>query len=154
MVCFNHFPCLQQIEKTMYRQFTKDEDKSPYEPTLCDLRRHLFQNLPSPVKDAILLVKYWRKHRLSLRGNKPEARFYELLVIHCWDVAGNPRMFNIAAALKSVFTSLSSWKDISITWEGSSCLAYQLQISGGKKREIMARLSNLRNLQYRYYLFT
>ncbi|XP_038061589.1 2'-5'-oligoadenylate synthase 2-like [Patiria miniata] len=125
--------------ETMYRQFMQDEDKSPYEPTLSDLRRGLFQNLPSPVKDVILLVKHWRKRRLRLRGDKPEVRFYELLVIHCWDVAGNPRMFNMATALKSVFNCLSEWKDISITWEGSSSLAYQRKIAEGKHREILAR---------------
>ena len=131
--------CLIANKETMYRQFMQDEDKSPYQPTLSDLQHNLFQSLPTPVKDVILLVKYWRRHRLMLRTDKPAARFYELLVIHCWELAGNPEAFNLAAALKSVFTALSEWKNIHITWEESRSLLYPRRIAEGNKRDIISR---------------
>ena len=116
-----------------------DEDKSPYQPTLSDLRSSLIYSLPSPVKDAILLVKHWQKYRLRLRSDKPEARFYEVLVIHSWEMAGNPKTFDLAVALKSVLVCLREWRNISIMWEDSSTLAYQRKIAETKKREILVR---------------
>ncbi|XP_022085570.1 2'-5'-oligoadenylate synthase 3-like [Acanthaster planci] len=126
-------------KETMYRQFVLDEDKSPYQPTLSDLRLSLIQSLPAPVKDTILLVKHWRKYRLRLRSDKPETRFYELLVIHCWEIAGNPKTFDLTVALKCILSCLSEWKNISIMWEDSSSLAYQRKIAEAKQREILAR---------------
>ncbi|XP_071808527.1 2'-5'-oligoadenylate synthase 3-like isoform X2 [Asterias amurensis] len=128
----------KSVKETMYRQFMQDTDKLPYQATLSDIRHRFNQSLPQNVKDLILMVKYWRRNWLRLRRDKPNGRFFELFVVHCWEGSGAGEGFGLAAGLKEVLLLLSDWKNIKITWDESERRAYPRRVSDEKWRKILA----------------
>ncbi|XP_072050670.1 2'-5'-oligoadenylate synthase 2-like [Amphiura filiformis] len=120
----------------MYRQYTRDADKACFLPALRVLYINLIQSLPQNVRDLILLLKYWEKSKLQLRGRKLPDRFWEVICIRRWEMAGSPKTFNCARGLFDVLELVSDWRAIMITWETSEHRFYSKKIADEKRREI------------------
>ena len=120
----------------MYRQYSVDTDRSCYFPAFRILYINLIQSLPQNVRDLILLLKYWVKTKLQLKGRKPMSRLWEVVCVHCWETAGSPKTFNCARGLLNVLELLCDWRAITITWETSDLRRYSRKIADDKKREL------------------
>ncbi|XP_032240839.1 2'-5'-oligoadenylate synthase 1A isoform X2 [Nematostella vectensis] len=102
----------RKLYSQMHREKGKDILKY-YSAAACKLQRDFIKELPSNVKDLILLVKKWRKnYQLGL-----SSYFMELVVVHEWQKAKKPERFDTKKGFKAIMEALYNYEELYAMWD-------------------------------------